>query len=128
MNVLSDKKDWKNAGQLDTVKLLPKLESNALGNAKASEVEDAVAVCVAEIAAVVASPAAARLVKRTRGSGGGLLSKRISLCPAAMFSKLMAAARHELHHDSRQSDTERMVRRLTTCNDVQDRRRGCSLV
>lgn len=68
LKALLDKKDWKKAGQLDAVKLFPILESNGLGRADVSVVEEAIDVPVA----VDTEESCARLIKRTAGGGGGL--------------------------------------------------------
>lgn len=78
LKALSDMNVEKKAGQLEAVKLLPRLESKGLGKADVCDVDEADDVPVALDLVVVDDDDDAalfdRLINRTCGSGGGLRS------------------------------------------------------
>lgn len=103
MKAPSERKLLKNAGQLDAVKLFPRLVSKGLGSAD-------VPVEV-EVAGTLLDSASARLFSRIRGSGGSLVSKRSSdLVNAAVGLYEMDAATHGLHNMKKHSSVRRILR------------------
>lgn len=142
--VLFDRKDLKKAGQLDAVKLLPRLVSKGLGSGDvATDVEEdvvdepinvaATVVLLATLLLLLVVECSARLIRRAGGSGGGLRSKRRTLSSddattGRSIDIDIAAATQGLHQSNEQSRARRNDCRRMDFDALAmgwRRRRGC---